>query len=315
MENAVAGNRSSITEVTLLGFIHHPGLQVPLFLLFLMIYIMTMAANISVIALVAADWHFHTPMYFFLGNLSCLEACYSSTILPRLLASFLTGDRAISIHCCILQFYCFGSLTAAECCLLAVMSLDRYVAICRPLHYAALMRVRSCLHLAAGAWISGFLSTVANAYWMSGMTLCGPTDLDHFFCDFTPLLKLSCSDTSLMALVTLLLSALFTLPPFLLTLTSYMCIIAAILRIPSSTGRHKAFSTCSSHLIVVTLYYGTIIFVYVLPDTDTLRPLNKLFSLFYTVITPFANPLIYTLRNHEVRESLRRAFTARVCTT
>ncbi|XP_062449689.1 olfactory receptor 2G3-like [Rhea pennata] len=310
MENIAWRNYSPIAEVILLGFTSHPGLQIPLFLLFLMIYAMTMAANISIIMLVVADQHLHTPMYFFLGNLSCLEACYSSTILPRLLVSFLTGDRTISISCCILQYYCFGSLTAAECFLLAVMSLDRYMAICKPLHYGSLMRVGSCLQLAAVSWISGFLATAANAYWMSGMTLCGPTDLDHFFCDFTPLLKLSCSDTSLMALVTLLLSALFTLPPFILTLTSYMCIITVILRIPSSASRHKAFSTCSSHLIVVTIYYGTIIFVYVLPDTNTLRPLNKLFSLFYTVITPLANPLIYSLRNHEVRETLRRTFTA-----
>ncbi|XP_009891487.1 PREDICTED: olfactory receptor 10A4-like, partial [Charadrius vociferus] len=184
------------------------------------------------------------PMYFFLGNLSCLEACYSSTILPRLLASFLTGHRAISIRCCILQFSCFGSLTGAECCLLAVMSFDRYVAICRPLHYAALMSARFCWQLAAASWVGGFLATSANTFWLSAMVFCGPTDLDHFFCDFAPLLKLSCSDTSLMALLTLLLSALFTLPPFLLTLTSYLCIITAIWRIPSSTGRHKAFSTC-----------------------------------------------------------------------
>ena len=277
-----------------------------------MIYMMTMAANISIIVLVAADRHLHTPMYFFLGNLSCLEACYSSTILPRLLASFLTADRAISILCCILQFSCFGSLTGSECCLLVVMSFDRYMAICRPLHYAALMRTRSCLQLAAASWISGFLAMAANAFWLSGMVFCGPTDLDHFFCDFTPLLTLSCSDTSLMALLTLLLSALFTLPPFLLTLTSCLCIIAAIRRIPSSAGRHKAFSTCSPLLIMVTLYYGTVTFVYVLPDTEMLGPLNKLFSLFYRVFTPLANPLIYSLRNREVRESLRSAFSARV---
>ncbi|NXN24661.1 O1020 protein, partial [Nycticryphes semicollaris] len=284
METSAWRNQSSITEVTLLGFSSRPELQVPLFLLFLMIYTMTMAANISMVVLVAVDRHLHTPMYFFLGNLSCLEACYSSTILPRLLASFLTGDRTISTRCCILQFSCFGSLTGVECCLLAVMSFDRYVAICRPLHYAALMRARSCWQLAAASWISGFLATAANTFWLSGMVFCGPTELDHFFCDFTPLLKLSCSDISLMALLTLLLSALFTLPSFLLTLTSYLCIITAIRRIPSSTGRNKAFSTCSSHLIVVTLYYGAVIFVYVLPDTDVLRPLNKLFSLFYTVI-------------------------------
>ncbi|NXP05299.1 O1020 protein, partial [Thinocorus orbignyianus] len=308
METSSLSNHSFITKVTLLGFSNQRELQIPLFLLFLMIYTMTMAANISIIVLVVVDRHLHTPMYFFLGNLSCLEACYSSTILPRLLISFLTGDRTISTRCCILQFSCFGSLTGAECCLLAVMSFDRYVAICRPLHYAALMRSRSCWQLAAASWISGFLATAANTFWLSGTVLCGPAELDHFFCDFTPLLRLSCSDTSLMALLTLLLSALFTLPSFLLTLTSYFCIISAIRRIPSTSGRHKAFSTCSSHLIVVTLYYGTVMFVYVLPDTDVLRPLNKLFSVFYTVITPLANPLIYSLRNREVREILRSTF-------
>ncbi|XP_067388292.1 olfactory receptor 5AP2-like [Emydura macquarii macquarii] len=265
-----------------------------------------MAGNILIAALVVVDQHLHTPMYFFLGNLSCLEACYTSTILPRMLASLLTGDRTISVSGCIVQYYFFGCFTASECYLLSMMSYDRYLAICKPLHYAALMSGRVCLQLAALSWTSGFLATTIVTCLMSQLHFCGPSEIDHFLCDFTPLIKLSCSDTSLITLVTFIFSSIFTLPPFLLTLASYVCIISTILRIPSTSGRRKAFSTCSSHLIVVTIYYGTLIIVYMLPDIETLRDLNKVFSVFYTVLTPLANPLIYSLRNREVKETLKR---------
>ncbi|XP_026503038.1 olfactory receptor 6B1-like [Terrapene carolina triunguis] len=300
-------NQTSITEFILLGFGDIQELQTPLFLMFLVIYVVTVAGNILIAALVVADQHLHTPMYIFLGNLSCLETCYSSTILPRMLASLLTGDRTISVPGCVAQFDFFGSLVAVECCLLSAMSYDRYLAICKPLHYAALMNGSVCFRLAAGSWVSGFVACTVTACWISQMTFCGPDEIDHFFCDFTPLVKLSCSDTRLMVLVTFLLSSILTLPPFLLTLASYVCIIATIHRIPSTTGRQKAFSTCSSHLIVVTLYYGTLIIVYLLPDTDMLRYLHKALSLFYTILTPLANPLIYSLRNREVKEALRKA--------
>ncbi|XP_067404519.1 olfactory receptor 11A1-like [Emydura macquarii macquarii] len=304
MANPEQGNQTVLMEFTLLGFGNLQELQILLFLLFLVIYIVTVAGNILIIALVVADQRLHTPMYFFLGNLSCLESCYSSTILPRMLASFLTGDRTISVSSCLTQYYFFGFLAAAECYLLAAMSYDRYLAICRPLHYATLMNSRSCLQLAAGSWISSSLAIDITIYLMQQVTFCGSSEIDHFFCDFIQVIKLSCSDTGMMELVTTMLAAICTLPPFLLTLATYVCIITTILRMPSSTGKRKAFSTCSSHLIVVSIFYGTIMIVYILPKTDTLRELNKVFSVFYTVLTPLLNPLIYSLRNREVREAL-----------
>ncbi|XP_067399484.1 olfactory receptor 6B1-like [Emydura macquarii macquarii] len=301
------GNQTSISDVILLGFGNLPELQILLFLLFLVTYIMSVSGNILIVVLVVADQHLHTPMYFFLGNLSCLETCYSSAILPRMLASLLTGDRTISFRMCIIQYYFFAFLVSVECYLLSVMSYDWYLAICKPLHYAALMNGRFCLQLAAGSWISGLLASSTLTSLISQLSFCGPNEVDHFLCDITPVKKLSCSDTSLVDTMTFILASIYTLPPFLLTLVSYVCIIATILRVPSTTGRQKAFSTCSSHLTVVTLFYGALIIVYVLPDTDTLRVLNKVFSVFYTILTPMVNPLIYSLRNREVKEALRRA--------
>ncbi|XP_077687869.1 olfactory receptor 11A1-like [Eretmochelys imbricata] len=293
-------------EFILLGFGNVPELQVLLFLLFLVIYIMTMAGNILTVMLVVADPHLQTPMYFFLGNLSCLETCYTSNILPRMLASLRTGDRTISVSGCFMQLYCFGVLACSECYLLAAMSYDRYLAICKPRHYVSLMNDRFCFQLVVGSWISGFVAASIIVSGISMLMFCAPNKIDHFLCEFNVVIKLSCSDTHSMVLVAFLLSSLFTLPPFLLTLTSYISIITTILRIPSSTGRQKVFSTCSSHLMVVTIYYGTLIIVYLLPDINTLRGMTKVFSAFYTILTPLVNPLIYSLRNKEVKEALRK---------
>ncbi|XP_067390953.1 olfactory receptor 2AP1-like [Emydura macquarii macquarii] len=269
------GNQTSILDVILLGFGNLPELQICLFLLFLVIYIMSVSGNTLIVVLVVADQHLHTPMYFFLGNLSCLETCYSFTILPRMLASLLTGDRTISFRMCILQYYFFAFLVSVECYLLSVMSYDQYLAICKPLHYTALMNSRFCLQLAAGSWISGLLASSTMTSLISQLSFCGPNEVDHFMCDTTPVKKLSCSDTSLVDTVTFILASIIILPPFLLNLVSYVCIIPTILRVPSTTRRQKAFSTCSSHLIVVTLFYGAFIIMYVLPDINTLRSLTK----------------------------------------
>uniref|UniRef100_A0A8C8VH49 Olfactory receptor n=1 Tax=Pelusios castaneus TaxID=367368 RepID=A0A8C8VH49_9SAUR len=301
------GNQTTITEFIILGFGNLPQLQLLLFLLFLVIYIVIMAGNILIITLVVTDQHLHIPMYFFLGNLSFLETCYSSTILPRMLVSFLTGDRTISVIGCITQLYFFGSLAASECSLLSVMSYDRYLAICKPLRYSALMNDRLCLQLlVVGSWIGGFVSVAILIFMMSQLIFCGPNEIEHFFCDFSPVIKLSCSDTRWLEVTAFITSSIFTFPPFLLTLASYVYIISTILRIPSTTGREKAFSTCSSHLIVVTIFYGTIIIVYLLSNSDTLRKLNKVFSVFYGILTPLVNPLIYSLRNEDVKNVLRK---------
>ncbi|XP_059587302.1 olfactory receptor 9G4-like [Alligator mississippiensis] len=300
-------NQTLITEFILLGFGNVQQYRILLFLLFLVIYIVTVAGNVLIIVLVATDQHLHTPMYFFLGNLSCLETFYISTILPRMLASFLSEDKTISVRGCIAQFYIFDCLAAIECYLLAVMSYDRYLAICKPLLYPMLMNSRVCRWLAAGSWIGGILLASTIMYFTAQLTFCGSNVIDHFFCDLTPILERSCSDTSVITLVSSVVSFFVEISPFLLTMTSYICIIVAILRIPSTSGRKKAFSTCSSHLVVVTVFYGTLTFVYLSPKNSSVGDLNKVFSVFYTVLTPLVNPLIYSLRNREVKEALRKA--------
>ncbi|XP_077169607.1 olfactory receptor 10A4-like [Paroedura picta] len=301
-------NQTIITEFILLGFETSPQFQLLLFLVFLATYISTMAGNILLVVLVVADRHLHKPMYYFLGNLSCLEIFYSSTILLRMLASLITGEKRLSVNGCIAQFYFFASLVSTECCLLSVMSYDRYIAICKPLNYAVLMQDGFCCQLASLSWLSGFLAIAIIITLIMQITFCGPNEIDSYFCDFEPLLNLSCSDIILLKIVAYICSLTFSLVPFLLTLISYVYIITTVLKIPSTTGKQKAFSTCSSHLIVVTLYYGTLIVVYMIPDTPSLKDTNKIFSLFYTVLTPLINPLIYSFRNKEVKESIQRLF-------
>ncbi|XP_054849708.1 olfactory receptor 1020-like [Eublepharis macularius] len=302
-------NQTIITNFILLGFSDHPKLQVLLFVSFLTIYLLTVAGNIIIIVLVVADIHLHTPMYLFLGNLSCLEICYTSTILPRLLFSLLTGDRTISVHGCIMQYFFFGSLASTECYLLAMMSYDRYLAICRPLRYTYLMNSRICFWLLAISWMSGLLNISIITSFLFQLLFCGPSQIEHFFCDIEPLFKLSCSSTHLVELVNFIFASIDTIPPFLLTLISYICIIINILQMKSTASRKKAFSTCSSYLIVVTLFYGSLICVYLLPETNTMKVLHKTFSLFFTVFTPMLNPLIYSLRNREIKAALYRMAT------
>nr|XP_032621649.1 olfactory receptor 6N1-like [Chelonoidis abingdonii] len=302
-------NQTVIMEFILLGFGNLPELQKLLFLMFLVIYMATMAGNTVIVVLVVANQHFHTPMYFFLGNVSCLETCYTSAILPRLLTSLLTRDKTISVSGCIPQLYFFDSLACTEGYLLPGMSYDQYLAICKPLHYSTLMNIKICIQLAAASWLSGCLAVIILISFLSHLLFCGLNEINHFYCDPIPLMELSCTDSRLIILVDFILACVFILPPFLLTLTSYVCIITTIVRIPSTTGRKKAFSTCSSHLIVVTIFYGSIMIVYLLPKHDILRDLNKVLSLCYTVLTPLVNPLIYSLRNREVKEALYKAFS------
>nr|XP_056720519.1 olfactory receptor 11A1-like [Euleptes europaea] len=263
-----------------------------------------MVGNLLITVLVVADQQLHTPMYFFLGNLSCLEICYSSTLLPVMLDTLLKNGKPISFSSCFLQLFFFGYCLGAECYLLSVMSYDRYLAICKPLHYGTTMNTTKCIQLAAVSWISGLIGISIIMVLMLQLTYCGPNEIDHYFCDTIPLKKLSCSDTGLVERVDLVLLFVYTMPPFLLTCTSYVFIITAILRISSSTGRQKAFSTCSSHLIVVSTYYGSLMTVYLLPNSSAL---NKAFSLLYTILPPLVNPLIYSLRNKEVNRALRKA--------
>ncbi|XP_066485717.1 olfactory receptor 2AP1-like [Tiliqua scincoides] len=299
------GNQTAPVTFILLDF-NNDELNISLFILFLPLYIVTMAGNILIFTLVILDQHLHTPMYFFLGNLSCLEICCSSTIMPRMLASFLSGDKTISMNGCFAQFYFLGCLAATECYFLAVMSYDRYLAICKLLHYTMFMNGRICVLLTACSWIIGSLPVSILISLVSQLTFCGSNKMNHFFCDFTPLIRLSCNDTRLIERTAFITSSIVTLVPLLITVTSYVCIIKSILRIPSTTGKQKAFSTCSSHLTVVGCFYGSLMIVYVLPDMSSLSNLKKMFSLFYTLLTPLVNPIVYSLRNKEVKEAIKK---------
>ncbi|XP_053901987.1 olfactory receptor 6M1-like [Malaclemys terrapin pileata] len=285
-------NQTTVTEFLLVGFETRPELQITLFVMFFIIYLSTVAGNILLILTVWTDHHLHTPMYFFLSNLSFLETGYVSNVIPRLLVSFLTQDKTISLPGCCLQLYVFSFLGTTECFLLTGMSYDRYLAICRPLHYVTLMNPRTCLLLAVASWTCGF---VAPSF-----------TLVRFFCDLTAVLRLSCEDTSIIKVTSLILASIITLAPFVLTITSYVYVILTILGIPSTAGRKKAFSTCSSHLIVVSTFYGALIIMYVVPSGNQSLDFNKVFSLLYTVVTPMFNPIVYSLRNKEVKDALGR---------
>ncbi|XP_078234186.1 olfactory receptor 6F1-like [Pogona vitticeps] len=294
-------------QLILLGFGDLQELQLLLFPLFLVIYGFTIVGNFLILTTVSLDKRLHTPMYFFLGNLSVLEIWYTSNIFPKMLLDLLRKEKIISLTNCIIQLYMFCALGTTECFLLLLMAYDRYLAICSPLHYTKLMNWNSCFKLTATTWLWGFLLAAGLNFIIStSLTLCGPNQIDHYFCDLIPLLKLSCSDTHPAELAIFIACFLVALFPFLLTITSYVYIILKILEIPSSSGKKKTFSTCSSHLIMVTIFYGTLgISNGVSAGTQAIE-LNKMLSFLYTVLTPAFNPIIYSLRNKEVKESLRK---------
>ncbi|XP_063158187.1 olfactory receptor 6B1-like [Candoia aspera] len=306
MARKESDNQTVVTEFLLLGFKTRPELQIVLFVVFLAIYMATVFGNILIVAVVLTNHNLHKPMYFFLGNLSVSEICYSSVIVPRTLVSFIRDYHGISFSGCFLQFYFMGSFACFECYLLSTMSFDRYLAICKPLSYVTIMNHRLCVQLSLVSWMIGFVSTSFTTLFASQLIFCGPNEMDHFFCDYSPLLFLACSDSYQAETSMSVLGSACTMPALLMTLASYVCIIRTILRIPSISGRRKAFSTCSSHLIVVAIFYGTLIIVYTLPKSNRLNNLNKVFSVLYTVLTPMMNPFIYTLRNREFKDALRK---------
>uniref|UniRef100_A0A8C3IGQ7 Olfactory receptor n=1 Tax=Chrysemys picta bellii TaxID=8478 RepID=A0A8C3IGQ7_CHRPI len=248
----------------------------------------------------------NSPMYFFLRNLASLEICFNLVIVPKMLVNLLVENKAISFAECAAQMYFFFFFGAAECCLLAAMAYDRYVAICNLLHYPDIITRRACFQLAGASWFSGFPVATVQTTWIFSLPFCGPNQVNHFFCDSPPVLELSCANTSLFEIEALTATVLFIMFPFLLILVSYVRIITTIVRMPSEEGRHKAFSTCSSHLVVVTLFYGTASSTYFRPKSSYSPDTKKLISLSYTVITPMLNPIMYSLRNKEVKSALRR---------
>ncbi|PKK17475.1 olfactory receptor 11L1 [Columba livia] len=297
-------NITAVLEFRLLGFSSNAHCQILLFTVFLVIYTLTILGNITIISVVTLEPRLHLPMYKFLKNLSFLEVCYTTTVVPKTLANLLAKRKSISFSGCMAQLYYFISLGATECYLLAVMAYDRYVAVCEPLHYGVVMTAESYTCLAMGCWVTGVFTGFLPCLMVSRLRFCSDNLINHFFCDIPPLLKLSCSDTTVTEAVIFILSFLVLASCFLLTLVSYLLIILSILKIPSASGKRITFSTCSSHLMVVTIYYGTMISMYVRPSYNLSSEINKAVSVLYTVVTPLLNPVIYSLRNKAFKKAL-----------
>ncbi|XP_029435672.1 olfactory receptor 10A4-like [Rhinatrema bivittatum] len=302
----IRDNQSYVTEFILLGFSSDPTVQGLLFLVFSIMYILTLIGNVTIILIVTADSLLQKPMYYFIRNLAFLEICYTSVTVPEMLVNFLSEDKSVSFFGCATQMFFFSFLGDAECCLLAVMSYDRYVAICSPLHYGTIMNKKVCAQMVAACWISGIVYEFGQTVLVFTLPFCGPNKVDHFFCDIPPILKLSCQDPSQNEISVFIGSVILILIPFLFILISYIRILSTILRIRSAERRCKAFSTCASHLISVSLFYGTGIFTYLLPNSWHSPIVDKLFALFYAVLIPMLNPLIYSLRNKEVLDILSK---------
>uniref|UniRef100_A0A8C4V3J1 Olfactory receptor n=1 Tax=Falco tinnunculus TaxID=100819 RepID=A0A8C4V3J1_FALTI len=301
-------NRTGVEEFILLGF---PGLwhsRISLVVAFALMYCLTVIGNASIIALIWTNSNLHTPMYFFLCNLSFLEIWYTTGAVPKAIGVMLGSSQTISFSACILQLLFLLSLGSTECFLLSVMAYDRYLAICYPLRYSSLMNSVLSTRLALSSWLGGFLAISVLAFLTSRLTFCGPNVINHFLCDIDSCLALSCSDTWPVELATFLVSLIVVVASCVVTLVSYIYIISSILRIHSAHGRKKAFSTCSAHLSVVMIWYGSTMFLYVKPSAQKSLDLNKLVNTFNTVVTPLLNPFIYTLRNKEVKQALGRAF-------
>uniref|UniRef100_A0A452VKU4 Olfactory receptor n=1 Tax=Ursus maritimus TaxID=29073 RepID=A0A452VKU4_URSMA len=291
----------SIIEFILLGFQNEKEVEILLFSALLM-YMTSLIGNTMIILLVCGDYRLHSPMYFFVANLSFLEVAITSTVVPKMLANTFSHTKAISFVGCLTQSFFYFLLGSTEFFILAVMSFDRYIAICNPLRYAIIMNKQTCVLLLLGSYVGAFLSILAPSILTGSLPFCGPNIINHFFCDSGPVLKLVCADISLAELADFISSAVLLLG------VSYMYIIITILRIPSVQGRQKAFSTCVSHITVVTLYYGSSIFIYVRPKKGNVLDVNKFATVLNTIVTPMLNPFIYSLRNEKVKESLRDAF-------
>ncbi|KAM6107502.1 olfactory receptor 14A16-like [Phoenicopterus ruber ruber] len=299
-------NSTSITEFLLLAFADTRELQLLTFWLFLGIYLAALLGNGLIITAVACDHHLHTPMYFFLLNLSLLDLGSISTVIPESMANCLWDNRAISYLGCAAQLFFFLFLITAEYCLLTIMSYDRYVAICQPLHYGTLLGSRACVHMAAAAWGSGFLYAVLHTANTFSLPLCQGNALDQFFCEVPQILKLSCSDSYLREVGLLVVGVCLAFACFVFIVVSYVQIFRAVLRIPSEQGRHKAFSMCLPHLAVVSLFISTGMFAYLKPPSISSSFLDLVVTILYSVVPPAVNPLIYSLRNKELKESIRK---------
>ncbi|XP_029435526.1 olfactory receptor 6M1-like [Rhinatrema bivittatum] len=299
-------NKSRVTEFILqgFGFTVNSELQILSFMALLLIYLLTLTGNSLIIALVYFDFHLHTPMYFFLSNFAIMEILFTNSIVPKMLLDSLSERKSISIAACFAQGYFYFIIGTAEFILLAVMSYDRYVAICRPLHYETIMSGRVCLRLILICWGGSFLQITFPAIFIMQLSFCGPNIMDHFLCDIAPLMEIACSDTHTLKMVIFILASFILLSPLFITLFTYMSIISTILHMPSTGRSQKAFSTCASHLTVVILSCGSSIFTYVIPHNNSIG-LNKMVAVINIIVTPFLNPFIYTIRNEKVKQIMK----------
>ncbi|XP_003508907.1 olfactory receptor 5AC1-like [Cricetulus griseus] len=300
------GNWTQVTAFILRGITDRPELQVPLFLVFFFIYVITMVGNLGLIFLIWKDTHLHTPMYLFLGNLAFADACSSSCVTPKMLMKFLDKNDMISLGECFSQFYFFCTSATAECFLLVAMAYDRYVAICNPLLYLVVMSNRLCVQFISVSYLIGLLHALLHVGLLFRLTFCSSNVIDHFYCEILPLYTISCTDPSINELVIFIFVIFIQASTFMSIIVSYIRVLFAILKTKSKKGRSKAFSTCSAHLMSVSLFYGTLFVIYVLSGSDTNNYQGKMYSLFYTVIIPLLNPFIYSLRNKEVLCALRK---------
>lgn len=302
---AEVANITFVTEFILIGFPNPWEIEITLFLLFLLILLATMFGNLIIIALIFTDHRLNSPMYFFLFHLSIIEIFGTLTVVPKMMQNFLLEKKSISFYGCLAQSYFYFLFGTSEYVLLAMMSYDRYIAICSPLRYNTVMSRKVCVCLVVSSWLGGFFSILIPTMMKLGLPYCGPNVIDHFFCDSAPLLHLACANIRLVEFIDFIVSLPILLGSLFLTVISYFYIISTILRIPSATGRQKAFSTCASHFTVVTIGYGTSVFIYVRPSQASSMSFNKIASLVTTAVTPLLNPIIFTFRNQKVQEVLR----------
>uniref|UniRef100_A0A8D0L215 Olfactory receptor n=1 Tax=Sphenodon punctatus TaxID=8508 RepID=A0A8D0L215_SPHPU len=300
-------NQTTVTKFILSALSSDLQVQFFLFLVFLCIYLITLIGNMFIMLVIRTDPHLHTPMYFFLFHLSFVDICYSSAIVPKMLENFLAEQKGISVHGCLAQMYVILLMGGTEVFILSAMAYDRYAAICHPLHYVVTMNRAVCVLLLVGVWTMAFLNSLVNFLPVLRLDFCGTGEIGHFSCELPLLLPHSCTDSTINKMMLLASVVTIGLGSFLPTVISYVRIISTILKIQSAEGRQKAFSTCSSHLTVVSLFYLTSMFQYIKPSSASLYTLDELFSIQYSVLTPMLNPLIYSLKNQEVKEALRKA--------
>ncbi|KAM9062233.1 olfactory receptor 13A1-like [Sarcophilus harrisii] len=301
-------NQTLVTEFILQGFSEPPPLQLLLFISFLFLYLMAFTGNMLIVMAICLNSNLHTPMYFFLANLAIIDIGCTSTVLPKLLENFVVEKKSISYNGCMTQLYFFSCFLGTELLLFTAMAYDRYVAICHPLHYSSMMNKMVCMFLVGSVWATGTFSSSLQTSLMLRLTFCGPNQINHFLCEVPTLLLLSCSSTYLNNIMIVIADVYFGVVSFVLTMVSYGFIISNILKIRTREGKKKAFSTCSSHLIVVTIYYTTITYTYMLPGSSSSMDNGKVVALLYTTVSPTLNPLIYTLRNKDFKTALKKMF-------